>query len=123
MKWLGILSGKLYSEEESENMPECGIRVNDSEAEDPEILKELHANAKESLDCGSCRACPAYTQKLLEEAANEWGKAMTEMRKLYLMCCGSYEIEYQQKHKKVKDRYSSTKFYVNSFKRNKRRKK
>lgn len=76
MKWLGKCSGKLYSEEESENMPECGIRVNDSEAEDPEILKELHANAKEALDCESCRACPMYVQKLLEEAANEWDKMM-----------------------------------------------
>ena len=98
MKYLGKCSGKLYSEEESENMPECGIRVNDSA--DPGWLEELH-----------------------EEAADEWDKAMTEMRKLSLMCCGSYEIEYQQKHKKVKDRYSSTKFYANNFKRNKRRKK
>lgn len=119
MKYLGKYSGKLYSEEESENMPECGIRVNDSA--DPGWLEELHARV--SLDCERCRACPAYSQKLLEEAADEWDKAMTEMRKLSLMCCGSYEIEYQQKHKKVKDRYSSTKFYANNFKRNKRRKK
>lgn len=121
MKRLGKLSGKVYSEKEFETMPECGISVNDSEAEDPAFLKELHE--KESLDCESCRACPMYVQKLIEEAANEWDKAMTEMKKLSLMCCGSYEIEYQQKHKKVKDRYSSTKFYANNFKRNKRRKK
>ena len=123
MKWLGKCSGKVYSEEESETMPECGIRVNDSEAEDPEILKELHANAKEALDCESCRACPAYTQKLLEEASKAYDEAVKSLEELSLMCCWSYEIEYQQKHKKVKDRYSSTKFYANNFKRNKRRKK
>lgn len=121
MKRLGKLSGKVYSEEEFETMPECGIVITDEQAEDPAFLNELHA--KVYIDCESCRYCPAYIQKLLEEAANEWDKAMTEMRRLSLMCCGSYEIEYQQKHKKVKDRYSSNKFYANNFKRNRRRKK
>lgn len=121
MKRLGKLSGKVYSEEEFETMPECGIIITNEQAEDPAFLNELHA--RESIDCGSCRGCPLYMQEALEKAADEWDKAMTEMRRLSLMCCGSYEIEYQQKHKKVKDRYSSNKFYANNFKRNKRRKK
>lgn len=32
------------------------------------------------------------------------------------------EQHYQQAHKKVKDRYSSPKFYMNNFKRNRKRK-
>lgn len=32
------------------------------------------------------------------------------------------EEQYQQAHKKVKDRYSSPKFYMNNFKRNRKRK-
>ena len=121
MKRLGKLSGKVYSEEEFETMPECGIIITDEQAEDPAFLNELHE--RESLDCETCRCCPLYVVEALEEAADEWDKAMTEMRRLSLMCCGSYEIEYQQKHKKVKDIYSSNKFYANNFKRNKSRRK
>lgn len=38
------------------------------------------------------------------------------------ICYGSYEREYQEKHKKVKDRYSSNKFYANNFKKNRKKK-
>lgn len=116
MKWLGKCSGKIYSEEESETMPECGIRINDSP--DPEWLNELHARL--SVECEKCRHCLAYFKKMFEEMSKEREETMKELSRA---CNGFTEEEYQQKHKKVKDRYSSNKFYANNFKRNKRRKK
>lgn len=57
--------------------------------------------------------------ELLTTSYRQYNSSLSELSK---MCCDSDEVEYQQKHKKVKDRYSSNKFYANNFKKNKRRK-
>lgn len=57
--------------------------------------------------------------ELLETSFRQFNDSLSELSE---MCDDSNEVEYQQKHKKVKDRYSSNKFYANNFKKNKRRK-
>lgn len=52
------------------------------------------------------------------ENFNSIDSSLTELSKITYGCD---EEEYQKKHKKVKDRYSSNKFYANNFKKNKRR--
>lgn len=46
--------------------------------------------------------------------------AMDRMNRIMQEC---NEIMYQQKHRKVKDRYASSKFYMNNFKHKKGKKK
>lgn len=57
--------------------------------------------------------------ELLATSFRQFNDSLSELSK---MCDDSNEVEYQQKRKKVKDRYSSNKFYANNFKKNKRRK-
>lgn len=58
---LGKLSGKLYSDDDIKNMPECGVCISDAEAEDPDFLKNLHEMV--SADCKTCRGCPLYNME------------------------------------------------------------
>ena len=55
--------------------------------------------------------------------AENFNSINASLTKLSKITYGCNEEEYQKKHKKVKDRYSSNKFYANNFKKNKRRKK
>lgn len=58
MKRMGKLSGKIYSDDEIKNMPECGIPLTDEQANDHEYIQTIH-KAK-SKDCEFCRGCPLY---------------------------------------------------------------
>lgn len=53
----------------------------------------------------------------LAESVREFSDSMEPIMKSVYK---SQEIMYQQKHRKVKDRYASSKFYMNNFKKNKR---
>lgn len=55
----------------------------------------------------------------LLEHFNNFSTSLSELSKINF---GGTEEDYQKKHKKVKDRYSSNKFYANNFKKNRRRK-
>lgn len=46
-----------------------------------------------------------------------------DVREIENMCARLNELSYQQKHRKVKDRYASEKFYMNNFKKRKMKKK
>lgn len=56
-------------------------------------------------------------------SCTEESRTMSEaMSELIKMSCGIAEIDYQMKHRKVKDRWSSSKFYANNFKKNRKKK-
>lgn len=63
---------------------------------------------------GSLLFCAKFTIRFM--------KGVINMSNFSKICYGSYEREYQEKHKKVKDRYSSNKFYANNFKKNRKKK-
>lgn len=54
----------------------------------------------------------------LKESVREFSNSMESFMKNFYE---STEEAYQKKHRKVKDRYASSKFYMNNFKRNKRK--
>lgn len=54
----------------------------------------------------------------LAESIREFNDSMKSFRKTFYEM---QEIIYQQNHRKVKDRYASSKFYMNNFKKNKRK--
>ena len=56
MKYIGIFSGKVYSEEEKKDMKECGIPINDETAQSDTLVKLLHESKKQR--CNGCSECP-----------------------------------------------------------------
>ena len=55
MKYVGIFSGKVYSEEEKKNMKECGIPINDETAKSDTLVKYIYETNKERCNgCGGC---------------------------------------------------------------------
>lgn len=60
MKRLGKLSGKIYSDDEIKDMPECGISISDEQENDHKYIKMMHVLM--SADCEFCRGCPLYNE-------------------------------------------------------------
>lgn len=56
MKRLGMFSGKIYSEDEVNDMYECGFCITDQQASDDTFIeKTKEANL---VKCGGCFGCP-----------------------------------------------------------------
>lgn len=61
MKRLGLYSGRIYEENEVENMEECGLCIADEEANDKEWIKKKH---DEHIGrCSNCFGCPLSSKK------------------------------------------------------------
>lgn len=55
MKYVGVFSGKIYSEEEKKKMKECGIPINDETAQSDTLVNYLYeTNNKRCTGCGGC---------------------------------------------------------------------
>lgn len=53
---LGKYTGKLYRDEEIENMQECGVCITEEQALDDAFIENHHS--KDLLACINCLECP-----------------------------------------------------------------
>lgn len=56
MARLGKFSGKVYQENEYEQMEECVVCITDEQANDEKWISEHHI--KDLMDCIKCFSCP-----------------------------------------------------------------
>ena len=56
MKRLGMYSGRIYEENEVENMKECGVMLSDEQIDDEDHLEFMRRDYR--AGCLICRGCP-----------------------------------------------------------------
>lgn len=63
MKRLGKYTGKIYEENEVEQMQECGVCVSDEQANDEKYINEHHL--QDLKDCVTCCGCPMAQKNVI----------------------------------------------------------
>lgn len=56
MKRLGKFTGRVYEENEVDNMEECGVCISDEQANDKDWIS--NHRLKDLADCVKCFGCP-----------------------------------------------------------------